>query len=90
MQQTAMGAWQYYLLMTSPPIMPVVWYGEYICRTFIFNVEDLSKIEPIKDYDFTILNKDGLLLPKVELAPDGKSADVTPTVNAMPCLHEHC
>ena len=75
-QPTAMGAWQYYLLMTSPTIMPVVWHGEYICRTFIFNVEDLSKIEPIKDYDFTILNKDGLLLPKVELAPDGKSADV--------------
>lgn len=75
-QPTAMGAWQYYLLMTSPTIMPVVWHGGYICRNFIFTVEDLSRIKPLKKYDFSILNKDGLLLPKVELAPDGKSAEV--------------
>lgn len=75
-QPTTMGAWQYYLLMTSPTIMPVVWHGGYICRTFIFTVDVLAKIEPIGHYDFTILDKDGQLLPKVVLALDGKSAEV--------------
>lgn len=73
---TAMGAWQLYLLITSPTIMPVFWHGGYIVRDFIFSLEDLENIEPIKSLDFTTLNHDGLLLPNVRLDKDGKSADV--------------
>lgn len=75
-QPTAMGAWQYYLLMTSSTIMPVFWHGGYSVRKFIFSTEDLKSIEPIENLDFSILNRDGILLPKSVMAEDGKSADV--------------
>lgn len=74
--QTAMGAWELYLLMTSPTIMPVFWHGGYICRKFIFSYQDTKKIKPITDYDFSILDKDGILLPSVILLPDKTSSEV--------------
>ena len=73
---TAMGAWQLYLLITSPTIMPVFWHGGYIVRKFIFSVDDLKSIEPIEHLDFSTLNHDGLLLPDVIMSEDGKEADV--------------
>ena len=73
---TAMGAWQLYLLITSPTIMPVFWHGGYNVRKYIFSVDDLKSIEPIQNLDFTILNQDGLLLPVVNVAKDRKTADV--------------
>lgn len=73
---TAMGAWQLYLLITSPTVMPVFWHGGYIVRKFIFSVEDLKLIEPIEHLDFSTLNHDGLLLPIVIMSVDGKEADV--------------
>lgn len=75
-EPTTMGAWQLYLLITSPTIMPVFWHGGYIVRNFIFSLEDLENIEPIKSLDFSTLNHDGLLLPNVNIDKDGKSADV--------------
>ncbi len=73
---TAMGAWQLYLLITSPTIMPVFWHGGYNVRKYIFSVDDLKSIEPIQNLDFTILNQDGLLLPVVNLSKDRKAANV--------------
>lgn len=73
---TEMGAWQLYLLMTSPTIMPVFGHGGYILRDFIFSLDDLKKIKPIADKDFSILNVDGLLLPSVVMADDKNYADV--------------
>lgn len=73
---TAMGAWQLYLLITSPTIMPVFWHGGYNVRKFIFSVDDLKTIEPIQNLDLTTLNHDGLLLPVVTMSNDGKTADV--------------
>lgn len=73
---TAMGAWQLYLLITSPTIMPVFWHGGYNVRKFIFSVDDLKSIEPIQNLDFTILNQDGLLLPVVTVSKDGSAADI--------------
>ena len=73
---TAMGAWQLYLLITSPTIMPVFWHGGYNVRKFIFSVDDLKAIEPIQNLDLTTLNHDGLLLPVVTMSKDGKTADV--------------
>ena len=73
---TPMGAWQYYLLMTASTIMPVLWHGGYSVRKFIFSTDDLKSIEPIEKFDFSILNQDGILLPKSEISKDGKSADV--------------
>lgn len=75
-EPSTMGAWELYLLMTSPTIMPVVWHGGYICRNFIFSINDLKRIKPITDLDFSILDKDGLLLPSVKLSADKTSADV--------------
>lgn len=34
-EETAMGAWQVYLLMTSPSLLPTFWHGGYIRRKFI-------------------------------------------------------
>lgn len=73
---TAIGAWQLYLLITSPTIMPVFWHGGYNVRKYIFSVDDLKTIEPIQNLDFTILNHDGLLLPVVNMSKDRKTADV--------------
>lgn len=73
---TAMGAWQLYLLITSPTIMPVFWHGGYNVRKFIFSVDDIKAIEPIQNLDFTILNHDGLLLPAVTVSKDGNAADI--------------
>jgi hypothetical protein len=73
---TAMGAWQLYLVMTAQTIMPVFWHGGYISRTFIFDVKDLSEIQPIQNYDFSILEADGILMPMVELSNDRSKADV--------------
>lgn len=73
---TAMGAWQLYLLITSPTIMPVFWHGGYNVRKFIFSVDNLKTIEPIQNLDLTTLNHDGLLLPVVTMSNNGKTADV--------------
>lgn len=73
---TAMGAWQLYLLITSPTIMPVFWHGGYNVRKYIFSVDDIKAIEPIQNLDFTILNHDGLLLPVVTVSKDGNAADI--------------
>lgn len=74
--KTAMGAFQLYLVLTAHTIMPVFWHGGYIVHDFIFNPDDIKKIKPIQNYDFSILLKDGNLLPKVELASDKSYADV--------------
>lgn len=73
---TSMGAWQLYLLITSPTIMPVFWHGGYNVRSYIFSTEDLKTIEPIQQLDLTTLNHDGLLLPDVVVSKDGQTADV--------------
>ena len=73
---TEMGAWQLYLLMTSPTIMSVFWHGGYICRDFIFSKHDLKNIKPIRNYDFSTLYTDGLLLPTVRLSEDKNAADI--------------
>lgn len=36
-EQSAMGAWQAYLLYIAPTIMPTWWHGGYICREFFFD-----------------------------------------------------
>lgn len=74
--RTAMGAFQLYLIMTAHTVMPVFWHGGYIVRDFIFNPDDIKKIEPIQHYDFSILLRDGHLLPKVVLTSDKSYADV--------------
>lgn len=74
--KTAMGAFQLYLVLTAHTVMPVFWHGGYIVRDFIFNPDDITKIKPIQNYDFSILLKDDNLLPKVELASDKSYADV--------------
>lgn len=75
-ERSELGAWQVYLMLTAPTIMPTFWHGGYICRTFIFEVEDLEKIKVIEDYDFTILAMDDILLPEVKMSSDRKFADV--------------
>lgn len=38
-EPTAMGAWQAYLLMISPTVLPVFWHGGYIRRKYFFDRE---------------------------------------------------
>ena len=61
------AAWQVYLLMTSPTVMPVHWHGGYIVRKFIFDTSDLEEIEPIKDVDVSVLKENNMLLPDVTM-----------------------
>lgn len=75
-ERTEMGAWQVYLMLTAPTVMPVFWHGGYICRDFIFDVVDLEKIKAIEQYDFTILAMDDILLPDVKMSDDRTYADV--------------
>lgn len=79
---TEMGAWQLYLIATAHTIMPAIWHGGYIHRRYIFQEEDLKRINdmadsnPIEHFDFSTLAVDGLLLPNVILSLDGSYADV--------------
>lgn len=64
---TAMSAWQVYLLMTSPTVMPALGHGCYIKRDYIFNENDIKYIGQLKDLDLSAIKELGLLLPKVVL-----------------------
>ncbi len=72
---TAMGAWQLYLLITSPTIMPVLISRDRDARKFVFFTEDLY-LAPLQNLDFATLKHDGLLFPDVVVSKDGKTADV--------------
>lgn len=67
---TSMGAWQVYMLMTSPTIMPTFWHGAYICRKFVFNENDLDEIPQISCLDLSAAVTHDSLLPKVVLEHD--------------------
>lgn len=60
-----MSAWQVYLLMTSPTVMPVFWHGEYSVRKFIFKESDLDSIEQLANSDLSSLLKLNLIQPSV-------------------------
>ena len=66
---SAMAAWQVYLLMTSPTVMPVFWHGGYIRRKFIFKKTDLDTIKALDYLDISCLTEAVQILPKIELAP---------------------
>lgn len=60
-EKSPMGAWQVYLMHTSPCYLPVFWHGAYNRRTFIYDKHSL-KYTPVADYDM-----DGIdLAPKVQ------------------------
>ena len=63
--ETQMGAWQVYLLMTSPTMLPTFWHGNYIKRKFILQEEDLFEIEALKYYELSDLVQDSMLYPSV-------------------------
>ena len=71
---TAMSAWQVYMLMTSPTVMPTLGHGCYIKRNFIFNENDIKYIGQLIDFDLSAIKELGLLLPKVVLE-DSDSED---------------
>ena len=74
--ETPMGAWQVYLLMTSPTLLPTFWHGGYIERKFILQEKDLYDIEPLNCYALTDLAKSDILYPSVE---SKRNADVLAT-----------
>lgn len=74
---SAMSAWQIYLLMTSPTIMPVFWHGGYILRKFIFNEKDLNEITQLRNLDLSLLDKQNLLFPSVKKEIDQITGKVT-------------
>ena len=64
---TPMGAWQLYLLMTSPTLFPTFWHGGYIERKFILQEKDLYEIEPINCYDLSKLAIQSMIYPSVTI-----------------------
>lgn len=65
--ETPMGAWQIYLLMTSPTLLPTFWHGGYIERRFILQPKDLYEIEAICCCDLSDLVKQEILYPSVAM-----------------------
>lgn len=63
--ETPMGAWQIYLLMTSPTLLPTFWHGGYIERTFILKGDELYDIKALNNYDLSGLVKQKMLYPEV-------------------------
>lgn len=76
--ETPMGAWQVYLLMTSPTQLPTYWHGGYIKRTFILEGDELYDIKALKNYDLSDLVKQKMLYPEVvfEMNTDIKTAHI--------------
>lgn len=68
--ETPMGAWQVYLLMTSPTQLPTFWHGGYIERKFILRRDDLYDIKPLQNYELSDLLKQDILNPSVEVEKD--------------------
>ena len=66
-EQSAMGAWQAYLLYNLWHVLPLFWHGNYHARDYIFSKEDVNQINTyttdekkrnaiialISDFDFT-------------------------------------
>lgn len=72
-ERTPMGAWQAYLLMMSPTIMPVYWHGCYITRTMVFEISDIEKriaCNLPRIYASCLLDVKEDLAPKVTLDDD--------------------
>lgn len=62
-EKSEVGAWQAYLMYTSPRIMPAYWHGLYENSKFIFIEDDLRDVPILKNRDFTFFEEDGLLYP---------------------------
>jgi len=43
-EPSAMGAWQAYLYLIAPTVMPVFWHGGYICRDNVFSLAAFKRI----------------------------------------------
>lgn len=56
-EKSEVGAWQAYLMYTSPRIMPAYWHGLYENSKFIFIEDDLRDVPILKNRDFTFLKK---------------------------------
>lgn len=73
---TAMGAWHLYLMVRPDVLIRWRELGKRIAH-FILSAKDLRKIEAVRDsWAYPFLIRDGVFLPTVSLAKDGKSADV--------------
>ena len=71
LDETPMGAWQIYLLMTSPTLLPTFWHGGYIERKFILQEKDLYEIEVLSCYALSDLKARNMLYPDVEVKRNG-------------------
>ena len=78
---TPMGAWQLYLLMTSPTLFPTFWHGGYIERKFILQEKDLYEIEAINCYDLSKLAIQSMIYPSVTI----KRNDGVTTADILCC-----
>lgn len=74
---STMSAWQVYLLMTSPTVMPVWWHGGYIVRKFIFKESDINEINQLQNLDLSALKDQELLYPSVLLDKIDSSGKMT-------------
>ena len=68
---TEMGAWQIYLLITSPTQLPTWGHGNLIVRNLIMDKNDLYKIGVLKYYELSELAQKDMLYPSVEVVKKG-------------------
>lgn len=68
---TEMGAWQVYLLITSPTQLPTWGHGNYIVRNLIMDKNDLYKIGVLKYYELSELAQKKMLYPSVDVVKKG-------------------
>lgn len=66
-EMSEQGAWQLYLLKTTPCVMPTYWHGEYMKRKFILEDYDIYGIDVLSDYNLTDLIVCPILWPSVSL-----------------------
>lgn len=71
--ETPMGAWEIYLLMTSSTVLPTYWHGGYKERKFILYrdsiyEDDIMSIQALNTSDLSLLlAQEKLLLPSVDV-----------------------
>lgn len=83
--QSAMGAWQIYLLMTAFTIMPCYWHGQYNERKYIYNKRDVQEIKVFERLDIRGLLAKDFLLPKVTIVKvSEESQNISTTDHFVP------
>lgn len=71
-EQSAMGAWQAYLLYNLWHVLPLFWHGNYHARDYIFSKEDVENISTYNQEDKARIIK---IMSNFDFSPDVREKD---------------